>query len=143
MAQIISNKDIKLLWMLKEALEQLKVLFWHDLSHLEGKKLKNLAQENNEVCLFEEMTNASALSEKKPPLRCDWKELSNSRTRLKVFISNLNIALTVRYKLKVAFIQKGLMRLSFLQTGKPHYFPELKIWFFFLLNGSNHVKKGL
>ena len=27
---------------------------------------------------------------------------------------------------KVAFIQKGLMGLSFLQTGKPHYFPELK-----------------
>jgi hypothetical protein len=38
------------------------------LSHLEGKKFKILAQENNEVCLFEEMTNASALSEKKPPL---------------------------------------------------------------------------
>ena len=39
------------------------------MSHLEGKKkFKILAQENNEVCLFEEMTNASALSEKKPPL---------------------------------------------------------------------------
>ena len=31
-------------------------------------KIKILAQENNQVCLFEEMTNASALSEKKPPL---------------------------------------------------------------------------
>ena len=36
--------------------------------YLEGKKFKILAQENIEVCLFEEMTNASALSEKKPPL---------------------------------------------------------------------------
>ena len=33
--------------------------------------------------------------------------------------------------LKVAFIQKGLMRLSFLQTDKPNYFPELEFWFFF------------
>ena len=32
------------------------------------KKIKILAQENNQVCLLEEMTNASALSEKKPPL---------------------------------------------------------------------------
>ena len=31
-------------------------------------KLKIQAQENNQVCLFGEMTNASALSEKKPPL---------------------------------------------------------------------------
>ena len=28
--------------------------------------------------------------------------------------------------LKVAFSQKGLMRLSFLQTSEPNYFPELK-----------------
>ena len=28
--------------------------------------------------------------------------------------------------LKVVFIQKGLMRLSFLQTDKPNYFPELE-----------------
>ena len=27
---------------------------------------------------------------------------------------------------KVAFSQKGLMRLSFLQTDKPNYFPELE-----------------
>ena len=33
--------------------------------------------------------------------------------------------------LKVAFSQKGLMRLSFLQTGKPNYFPELKFWILF------------
>ena len=32
------------------------------------KKIKILAQENNQVCLLEEMTNASALSEIKPPL---------------------------------------------------------------------------
>jgi hypothetical protein len=28
--------------------------------------------------------------------------------------------------LKVAFTQKGLMRLSFLQTDEPDYFPELE-----------------
>ena len=39
---------------------------------------------------------------------------------------------------KVVFIQKGLMRLSFLQTDKPNYFPELD--FLFILNCSNHVK---
>ena len=32
--------------------------------------------------------------------------------------------------LKVAFIQKGPMNLSFLQTDKPNYFPELKFWIF-------------
>ena len=32
----------------------------------------------------------------------------------------------VMLSIKVAFFQKGLMRLSFLQTGKPDYFPELK-----------------
>ena len=35
-----------------------------------------------------------------------------------------NISFMIR--VKVAFIQKGLMRLSFLQRGKPPYFPELK-----------------
>ena len=34
-------------------------------------------------------------------------------------------------QLKVAFSQKGLMCLSFLQTGKPNYFPELKFWILF------------
>ena len=29
-------------------------------------------------------------------------------------------------QVKVAFIQKGLMDLSFLQTNEPNYFPELK-----------------
>ena len=33
------------------------------------KKIKILAQENNQVRLFGEMMNASALSEKKPPLK--------------------------------------------------------------------------
>ena len=32
--------------------------------------------------------------------------------------------------LKVAFSQKRLMRLSFLQTDEPNYFPELKFRFF-------------
>ena len=43
----MSNKDMKLFWMLKEALEQLQVPIWHDLTHLEWKKIKILAQENN------------------------------------------------------------------------------------------------
>ena len=34
-------------------------------------------------------------------------------------------------KIKVAFIQKGLMRLSFLPTDEPNYFPELEFLFFF------------
>jgi hypothetical protein len=44
--------------------------------------------------------------------------------------------------LKVTFIQKGLMHmhLSFLQTDKPYYIPELEFWFFPIINGSNHVK---
>ena len=33
------------------------------------KKIKILVQENNQVCLFEEMKNASVVSEKKPPLK--------------------------------------------------------------------------
>ena len=36
-----------------------------------------------------------------------------------------------RFVLKVAFSQKGLMRLSFLQTDKPNYFPELEFLFIF------------
>ena len=46
-----------------KVLEQLQVLIWQDLSHLAWKKNKILAQENNLVRLFGEMTNASALSE--------------------------------------------------------------------------------
>ena len=38
-----------------------------------GKKIKILAQENNQVRLLEEMTKASTLSEKKPPLQDVWK----------------------------------------------------------------------
>ena len=33
--------------------------------------------------------------------------------------------------INMAFSQKGLMRLSFLQTDKPNYFPELEFWSFF------------
>ena len=41
--------------------------------------------------------------------------------------------------------QKGLLDLSFPQTDEPNYFPELKFrsFFYFILNGLNHVKKGL
>ena len=35
------------------------------------------------------------------------------------------------FVLKMAFIQKGLMRLSFLQTDKSNYFPELEFWYIF------------
>ena len=41
--------------------------------------------------------------------------------------------------LKVAFIQKGLMNLLFLQTEEPNYFRELR----FILSESNYVKQGL
>ena len=41
-------------------------------------------------------------------------------------LANENLSNKKRGLLKVAFSQKGLMRLSFLQTGKPNYFPELK-----------------
>ena len=41
-----------------------------------------------------------------------------------------NIAI-FSYLLKVVFFQKGLMCLSFLQTGKPNHFPELKFWIIF------------
>ena len=34
--------------------------------------------------------------------------------------------LTMVVLLKVAFSQKGLMRLSFLQIDEPNYFPELE-----------------
>ena len=44
--------------------------------------------------------------------------------------------------LKVAFIQKVLIYLSFPQTDKPDYFPELGLWNFKISKGSNHVKKG-
>ena len=43
--------------------------------------------------------------------------------------------------LKMAFIQKVLMHLSFLQTDEPHYFPELEFWICDISKGSNHVKK--
>ena len=42
--------------------------------------------------------------------------------------------------LKVAFSQKGLMRSSYLQTDEPNYLSVLEFrFFFFILNGSNHV----
>ena len=51
-----------------EPSEPLQALISHDLSPLKYDKFKIQAQENNEVCLFEEMTNVSAPSEQKPPL---------------------------------------------------------------------------
>jgi hypothetical protein len=38
-------------------------LIWHDLSPLKSRNFKIQAQENNEVWLFEEITNVSAPSE--------------------------------------------------------------------------------
>ena len=45
-----------------------------------------------------------------------------------IYKLNLN---SVHGDIKVAFIQKGLMSLSFLQTDEPNFFPELKFWFLF------------
>ena len=36
---------------------------------------------------------------------------------------------------KSTFSQKGVMHLSFLQTGEPNYFPEQEFWFFFHSKG--------
>ena len=41
--------------------------------------------------------------------------------------------------LQVAFIQKVLIKLSFPQTDKPHYFPEFEFCNCEILKGSNHV----
>ena len=35
----------------------------------------------------------------------------------------------IQCQVKVSFIQKGLVNLSFLQTDEPNYFPELKFFF--------------
>ena len=42
--------------------------------------------------------------------------------------------------LKVALIQKVLMHLSFPQTDKLYYFPELKFQIYDISKDSNHVK---
>ena len=42
--------------------------------------------------------------------------------------------------LKVAFFKKVLVHLSFLQTDKPHYLPDLEFWICKISKGSNHVK---
>ena len=42
--------------------------------------------------------------------------------------------------LKVSFIQKVLLYLSFPQTDEPNYFPELEFWIRDILKESNHVK---
>ena len=47
-------------------------------------------------------------------------EKFQSRVSLWTYVGDLEAYL------KVPFSQKGLMRLSFLQTGKPIYFPEVK-----------------
>ena len=44
--------------------------------------------------------------------------------------------------LKVAFIQKVLKCLSYLQTDEPNYFPELIFLYFVNLKGSNSVTHG-
>ena len=41
------------------------------------------------------------------------------------------IVVNIYLFLKVALSQKGLRHSSFLQTGKPNYFPELKFWILF------------
>ena len=54
--------------MLYKPSEPLQALIWHDLSPLKYHIFKIQAQENNKVCLFEEMTNVSGPFETKPPL---------------------------------------------------------------------------
>ena len=49
--------------LLFEPSELTQVLIWHDLSPFKSENFKIQAQENNEVQLFEEMTNVSASSE--------------------------------------------------------------------------------
>ena len=49
----------------KNVLLQLKL---YELLSLRNCKISKRKKENNQVCLFEETTNVSALSEKKPPL---------------------------------------------------------------------------
>ena len=69
MAQIMSNKDMKLLLMLKKGIRAVSSSYLTLFEPFKmEKKIKILAQENNLVRLFGEMTNASDLSEKKPPL---------------------------------------------------------------------------
>ena len=52
--------------MLIKPSKPLEALISHDLSPLKYHKFKIQSQENNKVCLFEEMTNAPVPSEKKP-----------------------------------------------------------------------------
>ena len=42
-------------------------------------------------------------------------------------------------QLKVAFVQKVLIHLSFPQTDEPYYFPKLEFWIRDILNDSNSV----
>ena len=58
-------------------------------------------------------------------VKCFW-----SSTKYWTRSKNLDDALK-RIWTKGGFFQKGLMRLSFLRTGKPDYFPELKFWIIF------------
>ena len=46
---------------------------------------------------------------------------------LKIILDPTFITMLGVRGLKVPFIQKGLMCLSFLQTDEPNYFPELEV----------------
>ena len=57
------------------------------------------------------------------------REFSLSTSYLQLFSRKLRKVNTFStFLLKVAFSQKGLMRLSFPQADKPNYFPELEFW---------------
>ena len=53
---------------------------------------------------------------------------------------SLRCLLSTLELLKVAFIKKVRMHLSFPQTEKPYYFPEIEFWIWDILKDSNQIK---
>ena len=51
-------------------------------------------------------------------------------------ISAIKDPYTLMSRLKVAFIQKELVNLSFLQTDEPNYFPELIFFYYFFFHSK-------
>ena len=60
--------------------------------------------------------------------------------QMRLFAGQRIFAKEANHLLKVAFIQKVLIHLSFPQTDEPHYFPELEFCICDTLKGSHHVK---
>ena len=53
--------------------------------------------------------------------------LTSFNARMNSFLFRLDQMHKINFLLKVAFSQKGLMHLSFLQTDEPNYLPELEL----------------